>query len=66
MNYRVNAILLDPESNDFAVLNDNSERNMVINLVNGSSAIDLSIGNIISFDGKKTGTDLFLSRLSNL
>jgi len=66
MNHRVNAILSDPESNDFVVLNDSSERNMVINLVDWSSAIDLIIGNIISFDDKKTGTDLFLSRLLNV
>ena len=64
MIYRVNAILPDPESNDFAVLNDNSERNMVINLLDRNSAIDLRIGNIISFDNKKTGTNIILSRLS--
>jgi len=62
--YRVNAILPDPESNDFAVLNDNSERNMVINLLDRNSAIDLRIGNIISFDNKKTGTNIILNRLS--
>jgi hypothetical protein len=47
--YSVNAVLPDPESNDFAVLTDNSERDMVINLFDRNSAIDPRIGNIIIF-----------------
>ncbi len=55
MKYKVNAIIPNPKSHDFAVLGDSRGRNMVIELVVGSSAIDLNTGHIISFDWEPYG-----------
>ena len=55
MNYRITAIIQNPETSDVAVLTDRQGRNMVIKLVDGSSAIDLTTGHEISFDWEPFG-----------